>query len=161
MNFFEQTLRRLVLLSAGLAGASLVAMMVVTCADVVLRRFGHPVPGTYDLVKIAAVLVIACGLPYTTAVKGHVAVEFFFQRMGRRGRVVADTMIRLLIMALFSVLAWRLVLHGVTLRRSGEASMTLQVPIFWVPHVMAFACALVVLVTLYHVLHPGKRLLEP
>ena len=39
--------------------------------------------------------------------------------------------------------------------------MTLQLPVFWVPYVMAFSCAVVVLVTLYHLFHPGKALLKP
>lgn len=161
MNFFEHTLRRLVLLSAGLAGLGLLTMMVVTFVDVVLRKLGHPLPGAYDIVKMAAGITIACALPYTTAVKGHVAVEFFYHRLGRRGRVIADTLIRLLIMALFSLFAWQLVHFGAGLRSSGEVSMTLQLPVFWVPYVMAFACVVVVLVTLYHLLHPGKALLKP
>jgi TRAP-type C4-dicarboxylate transport system permease small subunit len=160
-DILVNTLRKLVLLSAAIAGASLLTMMLVTCVDVILRKFGHPLPGAYDIVKMAAGVTIACALPYTTAVKGHVAVEFFYHRLGRRGRVVADTLLRLLIMALFSLFTWELVHHGARLRRSGEVSMTLQLPVFWVPYVMAFACALVFLVTLYHLLHPGKALLKP
>ena len=34
-------------------------------------------------------------------------------------------------------------------------------PVFWVPCVMAFGCAVVVRVTLYHLFHPGKALLQP
>ena len=74
-----------------MAGLGLVMMMVVTCVDVVLRKLGHPLPGAYDLVKVAAGLTIACALPYTTAIKGHVAVEYFHHRLGRRGRTVAAT----------------------------------------------------------------------
>jgi len=161
MNFLVKTLRKLVLLSAGIAGASLLTMMAVTCVDVVLRKLGHPLPGAYDLVKMAAAVTIACALPYTTAIKGHVAVEFFYHRLGRRGRIVADTLIRVAIMGLFSLLTWQLLHYGARLKSSGEVSMTLQLPVFWVPYVMAFACAVVVLVTLYHLLHPGKALLEP
>jgi TRAP-type C4-dicarboxylate transport system permease small subunit len=161
MNFFEQTLRKLVLLLAALAGLVLLTMMLVTCADILLRVFRMSFTGAYDIVRIAATITIACGLPYTTAVKGHVAVEFFFQRLGGRGRVIADTLIRLVTMALFSVLAWQFVQYGIGLRKSGEVSMTLQLPVFWVPHLMAFSCAVVVLVTLYHLLHPGKALLKP
>jgi hypothetical protein len=51
--------------------------------------------------------------------------------------------------------------YAAGLRKSGEVSMTLQLPVFWVPHVMAFACVVVVLVTLYHLFHPGKALLKP
>jgi TRAP-type C4-dicarboxylate transport system permease small subunit len=110
---------------------------------------------------MVAAVTMACALPYTTAVKGHVAVEFFHHRLGPRGRVAMDALIRMLIMALFSLLAWQLVRYGVSMKRSGEVSMTLELPIFWVPHVMAFACGLVVLVTLYHLFHPGKALINP
>ena len=161
MNVFERTLRKLVLLLAVLAGLGLLTMMLVTCADIILRLFRISLIGAYDIVKIAATMTLACGLPYTTAVKGHVAVEFFFQKLGRRGRVVADTLIRLLTMVLFSVLTWQFIHYGLRLRRSGEVSMTLQLPVFWVPYVMAFSCAVVVLVTLSHLLHPGKALLNP
>ena len=135
-------------------------MMLVTCADIILRVLRISISGAYDIVRIAAAMTIACGLPYTTAVKGHVAVEFFFHRLGRRGRVVADTLIRLATMVLFSLLTWQFVHYGIGLKKSGEVSMTLQLPVFWVPHVMAFSCAIVVLVTLYHLMHPGKALLD-
>ena len=161
MDFLTNTLRRLVQVLAIIAGLSLLTMVLVTCVDVILRKLGHPLPGAYDMVKIAAGLTIACGLPYTTAVKGHVAVEYFFHKLGRGGRILADTVIRLLIMALFSLFAWHLMQYGAGLRRSGEVSMTMQLPVFWVPYVMAFSCAVVVLVTLYHLFHPGKALLKP
>jgi TRAP-type C4-dicarboxylate transport system permease small subunit len=161
MDFLVKSLRSMVRLTAGIAGVGLLSMMTVTCLDVILRKLGHPLPGAYDLVKVAAGLTIACALPYTTAVKGHVAVEFFYHKLGRGGRVAADTLIRLPIMALFSLFTWQLISYGAKLRRSGEVSMTLQLPVFWVPYVMAFSCALVVLVTLYHLLHPGKALLKP
>jgi TRAP-type C4-dicarboxylate transport system permease small subunit len=161
MNTFEHTLLKLVLALAVLAGLGLLTMMLFTCADIILRVFRMSFTGAYDIVKIAATITIACGLPYTTAVKGQVAVEFFFQRLGQRGRVVADTVIRLVTMALFGVLAWEFVHYGIGLRKSGEVSMTLQLPVFWVPYVMAFSCVVVLLVTLYHLLHPGKALLKP
>jgi TRAP-type C4-dicarboxylate transport system permease small subunit len=154
-------LRKVVLGLAGVAGLSLLAMVGITTTDVILRKCGHPLPGAYDMVKIAAALTIACALPYTTAIKGHVAVEFFYHRLGRRGRVIADTAIRLVILGLFSVFAWQLARHGTALWSSGEVSMTLQFPIFWVPYVMAFACVVVVFVTIYHLFHPGKSLLKP
>jgi TRAP-type C4-dicarboxylate transport system permease small subunit len=161
MQASVKILRRLVLASTGIAGAGLLTMMGVTCVDVVLRKLGHPLAGAYDIVKIMASVTIACSLPYTTAVKGHVAVEFLQHRLGRRGRLLADVIIRLPIMALFSMFSWQLVRYGMVMQQKGEVSMTMQLPIFWVPLVMAAACGLVVLVTLYHLLNPGKTLLEP
>jgi TRAP-type C4-dicarboxylate transport system permease small subunit len=161
MEVLTNLLRRLVVVLAGVAGLSLMAMVLVTTVDVILRKFGHPLLGAYDMAKIAAALTIACGLPYTTAIKGHVAVEFFQHKLGRRGRVMADTGIRVVILGLFGVFTWQLIRYGTRLWRSGEVSMTMQLPVFWVPYVMAFSCAVVVLVTLYHLFHPGKALLKP
>lgn len=64
----------------------LLTMMVVTCLDVVLRVCGVPVKGAYDVVRVAGAVTIACALPMTTAMKGHVAIEYFFQRLNRRWR---------------------------------------------------------------------------
>ena len=50
------------------------------------------ITGALDLGKGCGALVIAGALPYTTAVKGHVAIEYFFHKLGRRGRIVVDTL---------------------------------------------------------------------
>jgi len=49
MEFLVNSLRKLVLVTAGIAGAGLLTMVGVTCVDVVLRKLGHPLPGAYDL----------------------------------------------------------------------------------------------------------------
>jgi TRAP-type C4-dicarboxylate transport system permease small subunit len=136
-------------------------MVLVTTMDVALRVVRHSLTGAYDLVKIAAAITIAAALPYTTAIKGHVAIEFFFHKLGHRGRVVVDALMRLLGMALFSLLAWGSMQYGHSLRRSGEVSLTLQLPIFWVPYLLAASCALVVLIKLHHLAHPGQPMIKP
>ncbi|HEY5909868.1 MAG TPA: TRAP transporter small permease subunit [Verrucomicrobiae bacterium] len=73
-EFLEIGLVRLVRATAGVAGVGLLIMMTVTCVDVVMRKLGHPLPGAYDLVRMAAGVTIACALPYTTAIKGHVTL---------------------------------------------------------------------------------------
>lgn len=134
---------------------------LAACAGVVPQLFGSALTGAYDIVRIAGALTIAAALPYTTAIKGHVAIEYFFHKLGRRGRLVVDSMMRLLSMALFSLLAWQGAEYGNALRKSGEVSMTIQLPIFWVPWVLAASCVLVVLVTFYHLVCPGKELIKP
>ena len=91
---YHRALKGLVRALAYLAGAGLMAMVLVTTADVVLRVFNAPLTGAYDIVKIAAAITVAAALPYTTAIKGHVAIEFFFHKLGRRGRIVVDALMR-------------------------------------------------------------------
>jgi len=161
LGLYHQTLRMLIRILGMVAGAGLLVMVVTTTLDVVFRKCRVPLTGAYDIVCIAAAITIAAALPYTTAIKGHVAIEYFFHKLGRRGRLVVDTLMRLLVMALFILLGWGCVDYGNSLKASGQVSQTLQLPVFWLPYVMAFSCALVVLITLHHLLHPGKEMIKP
>jgi TRAP-type C4-dicarboxylate transport system permease small subunit len=158
---YVSILRRVIMVLAVVAGLAVASMIVVTCIDVVGRRFGRPLKGTYDLVEILGAITIAGGLPYTTACKGHVAIEFFFQRLSRLGRIVVDTLVRMITIPLFSLLTWRFILYGTDLRASGQGTSTMGWPIFWLPWWMALCSGVMVLVILYHLMHPGKELMKP
>ncbi len=161
LDLYHQGLRAVISFLGLIAAAGLVVMVLVTSLDVALRVFHRSLPGAYDIVKIACALTVAAALPYTTAIKGHVAIEYFFQKLGPRGRVVLDGLMRVLGMGLFGVLAWGSIQYGSSLRRSGEVSLTLQLPVFWVPYVLGASCVLVVLIKLYHLTHPGKPMIKP
>jgi len=161
IELYHVGLRSLVNALAYVAGGALLVMVVVTTLDVILRKFNLSLTGAYDVVKIAAAITVAAALPYTTAIKGHVAIEFFFHKLGRRGRIVVDALMRFGGMALFGLLAWGCIDYGNSLREKGEVSMTLQLPVFWVPYVLALSCVLVVLIKIYHLTHPGKPMIKP
>jgi len=157
---FFDVLRKIVHAFAFLSGAAVFAMIAVTAADVLLRIFKVGIPGAYDLVRIAGVVAITCSLPYVTAVKGHIAIEFFYQNFSRGGRIFLDTAFRLLILVLFAVLVQRNVLYSFSLYSSGEVMPTLRIPIFWIPLMIGFSFILVWLIVLYHILHPGKEMIK-
>jgi len=90
-----------------------------------------------------------------------VAIEYFFHKFNRRGRIVIDTVLRLLGMALFVFFAWRSVAYGFDLHRNGQVSQTLQLPVFWLPFVIGFCCAVVVLVIGHNLIHPGREMIKP
>lgn len=156
---FTRVLRGLVLGLAFVSGFSVLAMIAVTCLDVVLRLpfLGRSLTGAYDITRIAGALSLAAALPYTTACKGHIAIEYFAQKLGPRGRRVLDLAVDLLGMVLFAFLAWRTVLYGTEMYRTGQVSQTLQCPIFWVPWAIGFCCGVVVLVLGHHLLHPDRE----
>ncbi len=160
-KFYGQLLRIVVFSLTFFAGFGILVMMSVTCLDVLLRIVGLSITGAYDIVSILGALVIASALPYTTAVKGHVAIEYFFHKLHRLGRIILDTFLRLLSITLFLVLAYQSVRYGNSLYRSGEVTPTLQIPTFWVLYVIAFSCAVVVLVIIHNLLHPGKEMIRP
>lgn len=158
---WQRVLRRLVLWLAFVAGAGVVAMMLVTCVDIAARAFGHPLKGSYDIVRVLSLITLSCALPYTTAVKGHVAVEFFFNKLPLPVRLVVDSIMRLLMIGLFVLLCVQGVKYGISLRSSGEVMLTLGWPIYWASFVMAFGCAVSALVVLEHLRHPRKVFMSP
>ena len=156
--FFE-VVRRIILVLAGLAGAAILVMVGITVTDVVLRIFRTGIPGAYDVVRICGALCIGCGLPYVTAVKGHIAIEFIYRSLSRRGRVALDSAFRVVALALFGFLAWQNVRYGLSLHASGLLMPTLKLPVFWIPFVISFDFVLVCLVIFYHLLHPGREMI--
>lgn len=159
---YVSVLRRVVSALGVVAGVAVVAMIAVTCADVVGRwLFNRPLKGAYDIVELLGAITIAGGLPYTTACKGHVAIEFFWQRLPRRGRIVVDTLARSITISMFSFLTWRFIVYGAELRASGQGTATLGWPVFWLAWWMALCTGVMVLVILYHLMHPGKELMKP
>ncbi len=150
----------LVLAAAAVAGVGVLAMTLIICADIIMRLAGCSRAGAYDLVRLAGGVTLAAALPLTTALKGHVAIEYFFNKLRRRGRLVVDIMMRLLQIVIFVVAAHASLQYGQRLRSSGEVTPTLQLPTFWLAWVVAGCCALTALVTLYQLLHPRRKMLR-
>jgi len=154
-------LRGLINGMAAIGSLAVVGIIIVTVADIIGREFGMPVKGAYDLVRVLGAIAMGCALPLTKAVKGHIAIEYFFQKMGHRGRKVSDTLMRMVLLMIFLLLTWQFILQGIQFLDSGEVTTTLHMPMFWVPWLIALACALTVGVTLWHLFHPGRSLMRP
>ena len=132
-------------------------------ADLILRLpwINVRIIGAYDIVRIAGAVSLAAALPYTTAVKGHVAIEYFFHKLNRTSRIVVDSLMRLLSMGLFGFLGWRSVRYGQELYDTHQVTQTLQWPIFWLPMIIGFCCFIVMLVIAYHLVYPRREMIKP
>jgi TRAP-type C4-dicarboxylate transport system permease small subunit len=157
---YVRCLRCAVNILAAVAALAIVTMILVTCVDVVGRRLGYPLKGTYDIVELLGAVMIAGAMPYTTAYRGHVAIEFVVQVLPHRGRVVLDLFVRSASMCMFGFLTWRFIEYGRELKASGQVTLTLQWPVFWLPYWMAVCCAVMIPVLLYLSMHPGKELMK-
>ncbi len=143
------------------AGAAILLMIGVTLTDIILRIFKTGIQGAYDIVRIAGVISISCALPYLTAVKGHIAIEFLYQHLSKVGRIILDSLFRLISIGLFGFLVVYGIKHGISLWESGQMMMTLKVPIFWIPFVISFNSLLMMIIIFYHLIHPGKEMIKP
>ena len=158
---FFNKIRSIILFFTYISGAAVFVMILVTTADVVLRIFNIGIAGAYDIVRIAGVTSIAFALPYVTAVKGHVAIEFFYHNFSLAGRIILDSLFRIITLSLFGILIYRNILYSFTLFKSAQVMPTLKIPVFWIPVIIAVSLTLVCITVFYHLIHPGKEMIKP
>lgn len=159
---YKRALRGLVGGLCLLSATGIVLMMGITTYDVVCRAlFKAPVRGANDLVSVCAAITLAASLPYTTSLKGHVAIEFLFLKLSRRGRRIGNILVHSVITVLFTLFAWQCVSYGNAMLVKNQLMVTLRWPLFWVPYIMALCCASTVLVVLEHLVYPGEELIKP
>jgi TRAP-type C4-dicarboxylate transport system permease small subunit len=135
-----------------IAGISLTFLMLVTVLDVILRSFRTPIVGTYELVMFAGAVVIGFALPLTSWVRGHIFVDFFILRFSKTGRNIFNLTTRSLVTILFFLMGWNLIKFGIDLQKSGEVSLTLQMPFYPVAYGIGMCCFVQCLVMLCDIL---------
>lgn len=153
--------RGITLISRGfnaLAASAVILMMLLTCADVILRMFRRPIPGTYEIMGFLGTVVIAFALAYTSLEKGHIAVEILVGRLPRRIKAAVETFASLIGVSLFALLTWQSLAYAADLRDSGEVSVTLTMPIY--PFILGIAAGsgLLCLVLLVESMRSAKRM---
>jgi TRAP-type C4-dicarboxylate transport system permease small subunit len=121
------------------AGVFLVFMMLLTTFDVILRIFSRPIIGTYEMVALSGGIVIGFSVPITSWVRGQIFVDFFYQKFSKETQDIFNYATRIMSIVLFLFTAWNLAKMATDMYRSGEVSLTLQLPFYPVAYGIGFA----------------------
>jgi TRAP-type C4-dicarboxylate transport system permease small subunit len=89
-----------------MAGVILLLMMAITFLDVILRFFGRPIVGVFELVSFFGAGVIGFSMSSTSLHKCHVNVDFLVNRFPKERQNVVNMITRIFVLALFAVLSW-------------------------------------------------------
>ena len=138
--------------------ACLVGMMLLTCADVIGRLFGHPIFGSVEIVGFMATLAVVMALPYTHKVQGHIGVEILVRLFSETTQTKIALCPGILSLALFAIVTWRMWLYADTMKDSGEVSMNLELPEHYVIYVAAFCLLVFTLIILQDILTHIRKL---
>ncbi|MBP1622937.1 MAG: TRAP-type C4-dicarboxylate transport system, small permease component [Acidobacteria bacterium] len=138
------------------AGISLVGVMLLIGADIVGRIFGHPVPGTYEIVSLAGGLIVGLALPATSRAKGHVSTDFMLEKLSARSRLVLAIVTRIIGILIFLLAGWGMVMMGVRLRQSGEVTAVLAFPFYYAAYAIAGAFFIQTLVLFSEIMREMK-----
>jgi TRAP-type C4-dicarboxylate transport system permease small subunit len=123
-----------------IAGVSLTFLMLLTITDVILRNFRRPVVGTFELVAFAGAVAIGFSMPLTSWLRGHIFVDFFILKFSQRVRDVFNIATRGVVIILFILIGWNLIKYGMDLQKSGEVSLTLQMPFYPFAYGIGICC---------------------
>jgi len=141
----------------GIAGATVVIMMVLVTSDVILRFFRRPIPGTYEIVGLLGTVVISFSLAFTFMERGHIVVEFLVRKLPRKTQGIVDGINDFVSLILFSLITWQCWIYGTTLKNSGEVSLTVQVPLYPFLYGISVGCGLLCLVILADLLETARK----
>jgi len=160
MDTFEKLAGWLAGKAYWVAGGAIVFMMLLTCADIILRLFRMPIPGTYELVCFMGAVAVAFAMAHTSNENGHVAVSLVVRLFPNRIQGIIEIFTNTFVLILFILIAWRSFLYAETIRTSGEVSLTLKLPFYPFIYGVALSAALVCLVKIVDICKSFLKVLD-
>lgn len=111
---------------------ALALMSVISIAGRSLSGLGlGPIPGDFELVEIGTALAVFCFMPWAHLQRSHAVVDLawgLYPKPLQRLLIIASD---LLMLALWSVLIWRMGIAMADYRANAEVSFILQTPVWW------------------------------
>ena len=84
MSQLDRLERILIKAAVFCGGVALVGMIVLACANILVRTVGDPIRGTFELMGYGGAVVTALALAYTQKRRGHIAVDVLINRFPPR-----------------------------------------------------------------------------
>lgn len=130
-----------------LPGAMIIIMMIVTTVDVVGRYFfNKPLFGAFEVTEILMGLTIFAGMPFATAAREQITVNFLESVLSVRARRIQAGFADLVCAAVSAVMAWRIYQRGAVLIDSHEVTLQLGINRGLIASAMAVLMAIAAIV---------------
>lgn len=114
------------------SAACLVAMMMITVADVTLRAvFNRPIAGTYDLVQLFLVGIVFLNLPMVFLAEENIAVDLVDHFATKPVVAALQLVAGGLGLAFLALLAWRVIGPAIDSVNFGETAADLPISLGW------------------------------
>jgi TRAP-type C4-dicarboxylate transport system permease small subunit len=116
-------------LCAIVAGVLLTAITLMTCASLIGRNTtGDSIVGAFELTGVAAGAAIALFMPLCQLRRGNIIVDFFTARVSAAVNDKLDRFGTLLLVVIFSLLAWRTTLGGLNVYSANSETQIMGFP---------------------------------
>ena len=136
----------------------LLAIALLTTADVICRYIKHPIPGAFEIVEAGLVTAIFFGIAYTGLVRGHISIKLLSQRLPARAQVILDIFNRSVMIVIWGVVAWQG--YKFAIRTNMVISDVLEINLTPVKMLIPFGSFLFILVLIHLVIEDILQLRE-
>ncbi|MBL0423400.1 TRAP transporter small permease subunit [Ramlibacter sp. AW1] len=156
-------LRALTMWFAVVGAAVALAVAVMVTWSVIGRAIWlEPVQGDVELTQLGIALSISLCIPWCQLKGANIIIDFFTQKMRTSAIRRLDGFGCLMMAATYALLGWRTSVGAIGVRESMEATMILDLPMWWAYAALAPGLALACLVALVQmVLHFTQSPLGP
>jgi TRAP-type C4-dicarboxylate transport system permease small subunit len=119
--------------TAALAGGAIaLAVGLMTMYSVLQRALlSKPLNGDIELVQLGIALSISLCLGWCQYHKANIIVDFFTQKNSARSNQIFDAFGHLLLGIMYALLAWRTSVGAFAVHEAHEASIALDLPVWW------------------------------
>lgn len=143
----DRLIRRVSLWLAYAAGVALIATTLLMFADAMGRYFASaPLPFAVEMVELFIGIAITFGLAYTTAERGHIAVDLLPSALPPAGQRLLATLADLTAVLFMGVLCWQLFKKASSILRDGIVTQILGLPTYPFVFLMSGAAGLATIV---------------
>ncbi len=141
--------RAVVRYADAVAQGLLFAMMAVIISDVLLRKItGQSILGTVEITELMLVGVVFGALARCETGDGHIRIDLAMKGASPRLRAAVDAVTQLVCGVLFGTMTCALVRHAGNMRRWGEVTLDLGLPVYPFVYAAGAGCGLLAVVLL-------------
>ncbi len=146
----DNWLRRIATLFAAAGALVAIAVGAMTVISIAGRAlWSRPIQGDVEITQFGIALCISLCLPWAQWQRANIIVDFFTQHWPLRAQRRLDSVGALMLAAMCLLLAWRSGAGAAGVLEAGEASMILDLPMWWVYASLSPGLALTALVALW------------
>ena len=160
MEFLDRINQFLIRLLTLIGGIFLVAMVLLTCANIFSRNIWVPIRGTFELMGYFGALVTAFALGGTQLKRGHIAVDVLIGKFSDKTQKLLQVVNNGVCALFFGIVALQITVKATNLWNTGEVTETLRIIYYPFTYAVAFGCfvlALLMLTDLIKSLIPQKE----
>ena len=128
-NYLPNLLDGIMKVLVGTGVVCLLAVMLVFVGNIISRSFGKPILGTYEVIRLCMVPVIAFALGYTALKQGHIVIEIVLALFRKRARKIFAAISALLSLFIWALIAWRSTEFAFIKWGRGETTEQLSLPV--------------------------------